>query len=94
MKELLLWMLLAQGADAVTTGIGVHRGCVEVGIVGQHINYPTFMVVKGGAMVGMTFTFGRKKDSKLSKIAVGSFAAAGTFGALWNVRQIPRCQHQ
>ena len=92
MKELLLWMLLAQSADAITTGVGVHRGCGEVGIVGQRMNYPTFMLVKGGATVGMTLTFGRKKDSKVSKIAVGSFAAAGTFGTIWNLNQIPKCR--
>ena len=93
MKELLLWMILAQGADASTTIIGLQRGCVEGVPVWRNAPYAG-LAVKGGSTVVLSFTLPRLKQEghpKLAKWIAGSLAGAGTLATIHNLRQLPRC---
>ena len=93
MKELLLWMILAQGTDTGTTIIGLQRGCVEGMPLWRNAPY-TGLAVKGSATVLLTFTLPRLKQEghpKLAKWIAGSLAAAGTVATIHNLRQLPRC---
>ena len=93
MKELLLWMIIAQGADTSTTIIGLRRGCVEGIPLWRSAPYAG-LVVKGSSTVMLSFTLPRLKKEghpTLARWIAGSFAVAGTAATIHNLRQLPRC---
>jgi len=93
MRELLLWMVLAQAGDIATTGVGISRGCVETAPLYRSMNYPAIAGVKGGSTFAVTFAFGRqRKASKGAKALVIALAAAGTVATVHNLRTLPHCE--
>lgn len=88
MKGLLLWLWLAQGADATTTAVALHRGCVER----TYYSAQRSSVIVGGK-VGATFvlSFGAPRMPHGGKVLVSSFAVAATTAAVLNLRTIPSC---
>lgn len=93
MKELLIWLWLAQGADIATTAIAIERGCTEANPVLRGMSPQAAASTKMAVTVTVTWHFGRKpQPTKADKWFVGAFAAAGTVGASLNARTIPHCR--
>ena len=92
MKALLLWAILAQGADLATTGIGLHRGCQEAMWPWRHAPKVGMMVKGGGTIyVGIALPLLHRRRPALSKGLALGLALSGTGAALSNLTQLPRC---
>ena len=94
MKELLIWLVLAQTGDITTTGIARSEGCHEIAPLYRDLSFPALVGIKGGSTVYLTFYFGNSKPTKWKKWLVGGVAASATAATAWNARQIPRCSRR
>ena len=83
--------LLAGSFDLTTTLVNLHHGCHEVSpmAVAMHVTTPVrITVVRGGAMVGISFFGNRLHDEHptLANVVAGSMAAASTVAGVHNLR--------
>lgn len=84
----IIFMLVGQTLDGVSTGINLHKGCVEANPVTKHfLKGPVSVAVWKGS-VGVTFAITLPKLGKshptLAKTTAYTLGAAGTGAAIWN----------
>jgi hypothetical protein len=94
MKELLLALWIAQGADMATTVVGINRGCVEMNPLYKSRSVPAMIAIKGGATFTIGWAAGRERkkgNTRRSNIIVWTAIVAGAGAAVWNVHVIPQC---
>lgn len=92
MKELLLWMVLAQAGDTGTTIIGLQRGCVEANPVWTRHPYIGLSVKVGGTTAAaLLLPKLHRKKPKHAKIIMIVGAIAGSAATVWNLTRIPGC---
>ena len=93
MKELLLWLALAQSADLATTHVGLSRGCMEIGPIFRSTSVRTMYLTKGAGSVGLIISLPilHRERPKLSKGVAWTWIVSGFGSAAWNLTQIPKC---
>ena len=91
MKTLILWTVLAQGADLTTTVVGLNRGCREAVLP---FHSPAGVAAwKSGVTVAFVWTYRRQKDRhpKLTRAAAIAVLASGATAAALNLHTIQNC---
>ena len=90
----IIFMLVGQTLDGVTTGIQLSRGCTEGNPVTKHFLKGPVSVAfwKGSVMIGASITLGEvsKSHPKAADAAAITLGAMGAGAGIWNLTRTCR----
>ena len=93
LKWLIAGMIAAQAADIMTTGVALHRGCVESTYYGLQSRWAIGgMKAAGTIALSVTLPMAHNKKPKLSKAVAWAQIASGALGAAINTTRLPQCR--